>query len=107
MSRDRFCQLKSVLHTVPLSEKDEENALWRIESFFKGFFRRSQKFWRLNEFVSQDEIMIRFSGGSKMTFSQQPKPTPNGFKVIGVVDSVSSYVFNSVIDSREKNQNPS
>jgi hypothetical protein len=45
-------------------------------------------------------MMLRFSGRSTMKFSQQPKPTPHGFKMIALNDSKNAYTYAAVLDIR-------
>jgi hypothetical protein len=85
-----------------MDQRDENDPLWKIDSFLSEFMERCQHYWSLSEFISLDEMMIRFSGRSKMVFKQQPKPTPNGFKVIGIVDAEIPYVYHGIIDQRDK-----
>ena len=44
-------------------------------------------------------MMLRFSGRSAFDL-QQPKPTPNGLKMITVVDSKNGYFCTRKIDTR-------
>ncbi len=36
-----------------------------------------------------------------MKFSQQPKPTPNGFKMIALTDAMNTYTFAAILDTRK------
>jgi len=63
MSRNRFFQLKSCIHFVHhLHEKDLEDPLWKIRIFLDWFLKNCQINYRCGEYVSLDEMMIRFSG---------------------------------------------
>jgi hypothetical protein len=43
--------------------------------------------------LALDKMMLRFSGRSALIFIQLPKPTPNGLKMIAIVDSPNYYFF--------------
>jgi hypothetical protein len=46
-------------------------------------------------------MMLRFNGRNSMKFSQQPKPTPNGFKMIALNDAKNAYTYAAILDTRE------
>jgi hypothetical protein len=50
--------------------------------------------------LAVDEMMLRFKGRSSLAFTQQPKPTPNGLKMIAVVDSKNGYFISGKIYAR-------
>eukprot|EP00475_Leptophrys_vorax_P014379 TRINITY_DN2075_c0_g1_i15.p1 TRINITY_DN2075_c0_g1~~TRINITY_DN2075_c0_g1_i15.p1 ORF type:complete len:551 (+),score=109.36 TRINITY_DN2075_c0_g1_i15:228-1880(+) len=96
-------KLLKLMHLMdPIHDKDPDDPLWKVRSFMDYFLGNCQAEFRCGEFVSLDEMMVRFSGKTKssLTFSQQPKPTPDGFKLISVVCAKTAYLFNAVIDER-------
>jgi hypothetical protein len=102
LGRDRFMQLKCCLHLVDPYDLDVDDSLWKIRSFFQEFNDNCRKYYRCGRYVSIDESMLRFSGRSSMTFSKQPKPTPDGFKVIALVDPESGYFYTGLVDEKQK-----
>lgn len=102
LGRDRFMQLKCCLHLVDPYDLDVDDSLWKIRSFFQDFNDNCIKYYRCGRYVSIDESMLRFSGRSSMTFSKQPKPTPDGFKVIALVDPESGYFYTGLVDEKQK-----
>jgi hypothetical protein len=105
MSRFRFFQIKTCFHLTETQNGSNTvvaDKLIKIRSFFEKFLRNCQRFYRPHEILSLDEMMVRFSGRVEFKFTQQPKPTPNGFKLIGLVDAKTAYTYSAVIDTREK-----
>jgi hypothetical protein len=64
-----------------------EEILWKISQFLESFEENCRKYYICSSDLALDEMMVRFSGVSNLTYSQQPKPTPNGLKMIALVDS--------------------
>jgi hypothetical protein len=63
---------------------------------------KCQNYYNPHEILSLDEMMVRFNGRVDFKFVKQPKPTPNGFKLIGLVDAKSAYTYHAIFDTREK-----
>jgi hypothetical protein len=97
----RFSQIKSCFHICKAAngEQLDDNAdkLAKVREFFDKFISNCQNYYNL------DEMMVRFNGRVDFKFVKQPKPTPNGFKLIGLVDAKSAYTYDAIVDTREKN----
>ncbi len=65
------------------------------------FFANVRDKYNPTEYVSADEMMVRFTGRSRIIFNQQPKPTPDGFKIIAFADASNGLTFDAEIDMKD------
>jgi hypothetical protein len=101
MSRPRFSQIKSCVHLCYFRAtliNHQNDPLWKISEFLETFQRNCRFYYTCSPDLSLDEMMLRFSGRSSMKFIQQPKPTPNGFKMIALNDSKNAYTYAAILD---------
>jgi hypothetical protein len=107
MSRTRFSRIKSCFHICePVNgmESASDDKLLKVRSFMDTFLENCKRYYQPHEIISVDEMMVRFSGKNEFIFSQQPKPTPNGFKLIGSADAKTAYTYSFIVDIREQNK---
>lgn len=100
MSYKRFTRLKCCLHLVSWNDLSNDPA-WKVDRFMKKFRSNCRKNWRCGKFCAFDEMMSRFSGNSKITFRKQPKPTPDGLKLLALADGSIPYLYDFDLDRRD------
>ncbi len=104
MKRSRFSQIKSCFHLCffrSTLQNNPKDPLWKISQFLNLFLRNCRFYYTCSLDLSGDEMMLRFNGRNSMKFSQQPKPTPNGFKMIALNDAKNAYTYAAILDTRE------
>jgi hypothetical protein len=103
MPKWRFAQIKSCFHLCDFLETFRTHGndpLWKVRDFLDSFEENCREFYVPSSDLALDEMMLRFSGRSSLAFTQQPKPTPNGLKMIAVVDSKNAYFLSGQLDTR-------
>jgi hypothetical protein len=56
--------------------------------------------WNPFQEISEDEMMVLFTGSSKWKFECQPKPTPVGLKLLGLACPRTGYVVSFLLDKK-------
>lgn len=101
MSRDRYRHIKSCLHVrnelTPLAEGEMK----KIGDYLKMFNGQCLTVYAPGEFLSLDEMMIRFEGNFHMVHRKQHKPTSEGMKMYAICDGVSGYTVTFELDQRK------
>lgn len=101
MSRSRFEQILTSLHIVEthtLTEnqrkaKNKENPYWTWQPFLDHLSTMYQRFWRICEVMSIDEMCIFFTGRFIAWCYNPNKPYPYHFKAFCLNDAFSGYLF--------------
>lgn len=108
MTRDRFEQIRSGLHA---QDDDAANGqaqavppggLKKIGVLLGMFLMASQSSYCPGPNMAIDEAMLKFTGTSAYRFDRMPKPTRIGLKMWALAESGTGYVFNAMLDQRNK-----
>jgi len=100
IKEQRFKDLYSCLYLRD-STLQEENKLAKIESFTTTILTNSLHYYLPSQCLSVDELMISFSGRSKMKVFMPQKPIKIGLKAYLLCESKTGYVLNWMLHSGE------
>lgn len=105
MSRRRFFWIKAHLHFADKSKyvprgQPGHDPLYYLRMLTDTFNVTFRKYWKLNRYVSLDEMMIAFKGHNPLHVYIPRKPTPNGSKIHALCDALGFYCVALLFDDK-------
>ena len=93
MPRDRFMLILKFLHLNNDAYDFKTDSLYKVRQFLLTLLPNFKKFYQLEENISIDEKMIKFTGRSHMKQYVKNKAVKWGFKVFILAEASSGYVY--------------
>jgi hypothetical protein len=97
MSRERFCQLKSMLRFDDTLRRDRLDALAPVRHIVSDFLLRLRRYVNAPQFLTIDEQLLEYHGRVKFRQYISSKPGKFGIKIYWLSSSGGEYVFNGVV----------
>ena len=98
MSFQRWKQIKRIIHlSNPDTEPPQHSVFDKVQPIASILNARFSRVYLPSNYVSIDEIMVKFTGRSKEIVSIKGKPIPVGYKILALADRgyVYSFLFTS------------
>lgn len=97
MSRERFCQIKSMLRFDDTLRRDRSDALAPVRHLVSNFILRLREFVTAPPYLTIDEQLLEYHGRVRFRQYIASKPGKFGIKIYWLTSSDGEYVFNGIV----------